>query len=173
MKASGNAGKDERLRALVASAGESGNVRVVTENLPSSAIRGIIGQSNAYISLHRSEGFGLTVAEAILCGTPVVSTGWSGTADFCDPLNTWNTEYRLIPVADNHPEFANLAHARWADPDPGHASRQLGEIAGNPGRAAERAAKARTFLLRYLAEHTYESALKQLAERTSQCMRRC
>jgi glycosyltransferase involved in cell wall biosynthesis len=163
MKASGDPARDTRLGALVAAANEIGNVRVITENLPSSAIAGIIRQSDTYISLHRSEGFGLTVAEAILGGTPVVSTGWSGTADFCDPQNTWNTEYALIPVVDSHPEFAALTEARWADASPDHAARQLGEIAENPARAAEKAANARAFLLRYLAEHTYGSALKQLA----------
>lgn len=173
MKASGDPVKDARLAALIASASKIGNVRVVTENLPSSVIAGIIRQSNAYISLHRSEGFGLTVAEAILGGTPVVTTGWSGTADFCDPENTWNTDYTLVPVVDSHPEFAALRDARWADPSADHAARQLGEIAESPGRAAERAAGARDFLLRHLAEHTYEAALKQLAAGQPQCSERC
>jgi glycosyltransferase involved in cell wall biosynthesis len=165
MKASGDPAKDSRLAALLASAGRIGNVRVITENLPRSAIAGIMRQSNAYISLHRSEGFGLTVAEAILGGTPVVSTGWSGTADFCDPGNTWNTEYSLVPVVDSHPEFAGLMAARWADASADHAARQLGEIADNPEQAMERAGRARDFLLRYLAQHTYENALKRLADR--------
>jgi glycosyltransferase involved in cell wall biosynthesis len=163
MKASGNAAKDERLRALVASVSEAGNIRIITDNLPGSVINGIIGQSDAYISLHRSEGFGLTVAEAILAGTPVVSTGWSGTVDFCDPLNTWKTDCTLIPVVDTHPEFAGLKDARWADPSPDHAARQLGEIASNRQEAVKKAAGAREFLLRYLADNTYEKALRQLA----------
>ena len=163
MKASGKPKSDPRLRALLAAAGEIGNVRVITDNLPSSAINGIIRQSDAYISLHRSEGFGLTVAEAILGGTPVVSTGWSGTVDFCDPDNTWNTDYTLIPVVDTHPEFAGLTDARWADPSADHAARQLGEIAGNREKTAEKAGKAREYLLRYLAAHTYGKALQQLA----------
>ena len=163
MKASGNPAKDERLAALVRAAGEIGNIRVITENLPSSAISGIIAQSNAYISLHRSEGFGLTVAEAILSGTPVVSTGWSGTVDFCDPQNTWNTDYSLIPVVDSHPEFAGLRNARWADASADHAARQLADIANDQPAAATKAAGAREFLRRYLAEHTYENALKELA----------
>ena len=162
MKASGNPAKDERLRDLVAAASEAGNIRIITDNLPSSVINGIIRQSNAYISLHRSEGFGLTVAEAILGSTPVVSTGWSGTVDFCDPHNTWNTDYALIPVVDTHPEFVGLRNARWAEASTDHAARQLGEIADAPQAAAEKAANARDFLLRYLADKTYEKALRQL-----------
>jgi glycosyltransferase involved in cell wall biosynthesis len=163
MKASGNPAGDERLRAVVETAAKIGNVRIITENLPSSVIAGIIGQSDVYISLHRSEGFGLTVAEAILAGTPVVSTGWSGTVDFCDPENTWNTSYTLIPVVDTHPEFARLAGARWADPDVDHAARQLAEIAGDAEAAKWRTGRARDFLRRYLAERTYEKALQALA----------
>jgi glycosyltransferase involved in cell wall biosynthesis len=163
MKASGNPVRDEALRALIAAASDIGQVRILTENLPSSAIAGIIGQSDAYISLHRSEGFGLTVAEAILAGTPVVSTGWSGTVDFCDPENTWSTDYRLVPVVDTHPEFASLRDARWADASADHAAQQLAEIAGDPVHARSRAAAARNYLERYLAAHTYGAALAQLA----------
>lgn len=168
MKASGNPARDERLRELVASAQDTGTIRIITDNLPSSAINGIIRQSNAYISLHRSEGFGLTVAEAILGGTPVVSTGWSGTVDFCDPQNTWSADYRLVPVVDTHPEFAGLAGARWADADPDHAARQLADIAGNARQATEKAANARDFLQRYLEQRTYAKALEQLAARPPQ-----
>lgn len=162
MKASGNPARDERLAALIATASQIGQVRIVTENLPSSAINGIIRQSNAYISLHRSEGFGLTVAEAILGGTPVVSTNWSGTVDFCDPQNTWSANCTLVPVVDTHPEFAGLRNARWADPSADHAARQLQDIADSPQRAADKAAGARDFLLRYLADRTYEKALQQI-----------
>jgi glycosyltransferase involved in cell wall biosynthesis len=163
MKASGNPARDESLRAVIAAAADIGQVRILTENLPSSAIAGIIGQSDAYISLHRSEGFGLTVAEAILAGTPVISTGWSGTVDFCDPENTWSTDYRLIPVIDSHPEFASLRDARWADASADHAAQQLAEIAGDPVHARQRAAAARGFLQRYLAANTYGAALERLA----------
>jgi glycosyltransferase involved in cell wall biosynthesis len=166
MKASGNPERDDRLRALVASAAEADNIRIVTDNLPSSAINGIICQSDAYISLHRSEGFGLTVAEAILGGTPVVSTGWSGTADFCDPDNTWTVDCSLIPVVDTHPEFAGLGNARWADPSADHAARMLRAIADDPQAARQKAAKARDFLVRYLSERTYDKALKQLSAGT-------
>ena len=68
-------------------------------------------------------------------------------------------------MVDTHPEFAGLKNARWADPSADHAARQLQEIADNPQKTAEKAANARDFLLRYLAEHTYEKALKQLADR--------
>jgi glycosyltransferase involved in cell wall biosynthesis len=163
MKANGNPDRDEGLRNLIAKAGNIGNVRVVTDLMPSSHVNGIIAASDAYISLHRSEGFGLTVAEAILAGTPVISTNWSGTVDFCDPDNVWNINFKLIPVVDDHPEFIGLGNAVWADADADHAATQLRDIAGNPESAARRAAAAKDYLQRYLAERTYGKALARIA----------
>ncbi|AIC29429.1 glycosyltransferase family 1 protein [Rhizobium etli bv. mimosae str. IE4771] len=163
MKASGDVNKDEGLRELVASVAGDSRIRVVTDRLSNADINGLMRSSDAYLSLHRSEGFGLTVAEAIMQRTPVISTAWSATADFCDPDNTWLVDSPLIPVVDTHPEFAGLAGAVWADPSPDAAAAQLQDIFRAPERAREKAEKAREFLLRYLGENSYEKALQTLA----------
>lgn len=163
MKASGDVNKDEALSALVASVAGDARIRIVTDRLSNADINGIIRSSNAYLSLHRSEGFGLTVAEAIMQGTPVVSTAWSGTADFCDPGNSWLVPSPLIPVADTHPEFAGLEGAVWADPSAEAAAAHLTDIFRAPELARGKVEKAREFLLHYLAENSYERALQTLA----------
>ncbi|MDO3432657.1 glycosyltransferase family 4 protein [Rhizobium sp. CBN3] len=163
MKASGDIGKDQGLREVIASVAGDSRIRIVTDKLSNAEISGLIRSSNAYLSLHRSEGFGLTVAEAIMHCTPVISTAWSGTEDFCDPENSWLVASPLIPVVDSHPEFAGLPGAVWADPSPEIAAAHLGDIFRAPERAREKAGKARAFLLRYLAENSYEKALQKLA----------
>lgn len=163
MKASGDLNKDEGLRELVASVAGNSRIRIVTDRLSNADINGLIRSSQAYLSLHRSEGFGLTVAEAIMQRTPVISTAWSGTADFCDPGNSWLVASPLIPVVDTHPEFAGLEGAVWADPSPAEAAGHLREIFRAPELAREKAEKSREFLLRYLAENSYEKALQTLA----------
>ncbi|MBB4191125.1 glycosyltransferase involved in cell wall biosynthesis [Rhizobium aethiopicum] len=163
MKASGDIDKDQGLRDVIASVAGNSRIRIITDKLSDAEINGLIRSSNAYLSLHRSEGFGLTVAEAIMQHTPVVSTAWSGTEDFCDPDNTWLVDTPLIPVVDTHPEFAGLESAVWADPSPEIAAAHLGDIFRAPERAREKAGKAREFLLRYLAENSYEKALQKLA----------
>ncbi len=163
MKASGNPARDETLRILMQSVEGDPNIRIVTDNLTSSEINGIIRDSNAYLSLHRSEGFGLTVAEAIMHRTPVISTGWSGTADFCDPDNTWLVEPSLIPVVDSHPEFADLKDAVWADPSPAAAAAHLKRIHSDTDGARRKAEGARDYLMRHLAEHSYDKALSRLS----------
>ncbi|TCS02304.1 glycosyltransferase involved in cell wall biosynthesis [Rhizobium sp. BK418] len=163
MKASGSPARDEALRRLMQSVEGDRNIRVITDNLASSEINGIIKESNVYLSLHRSEGFGLTVAEAIMHRTPVVSTAWSGTADFCDPDNTWLVEPLLIPVVDDHPEFADLKDAVWADPSPVAAAALLKGIYSDREAAKRKAEGARDYLLRHLAEHSYDKALLRLS----------
>jgi len=163
MKASGNIDRDEGLRELIASVAGNPRIKIVTDRLSDADINGLIRCSDAYLSLHRSEGFGLTVAEAIMQRTPVISTAWSGTVDFCDPDNSWLVASPLIPVVDTHPEFAGLAGAVWADPSPEAAAAHLRDIFLAPQRAREKAEKAREFLLRYLAENSYEKALQRLS----------
>jgi glycosyltransferase involved in cell wall biosynthesis len=165
MKGSGDPATDAGLAALFRAAAGNSRIKIVTEKLTSGEINGLIRDSDAYISLHRSEGFGLTLAEAIMHRTPVVTTAWSGTVDFCDPENTWNVEPSLIPVVDTHPEFASLTGAVWADPSPETAAEHLLAIYTDRPGARAKAENARSFLLRYLAANTYEKALETLASR--------
>jgi glycosyltransferase involved in cell wall biosynthesis len=78
-------------------------------------VRGLMAHADCYVSLHRSEGFGLTIAEAMALGTPVIATGHSGNMDFMTPDNSipvpW-TLTRVGPGADPYP-----AAALWAEPD--------------------------------------------------------
>ncbi len=162
MKASGSPARDEVLRTLMRSVEGDPAIRIVTDNLASSEISGIIRESDVYLSLHRSEGFGLTVAEAIMHRTPVISTGWSGTSDFCDPDNTWLVAPSLIPVVDDHPEFADLKNAVWADPSPQAAALHLKSIHSDRDGAKRKAERARDYLMHHLAEYSYDKALSKL-----------
>ena len=163
MKGSGDPAKDAGLAALYRSAEGDPRIKIVVDRLAASEVTGLIRDSDAYISLHRSEGFGLTVAEAIIHRTPVVTTGWSGTVDFCDPDNTWNVEPSLVPVVDTHPEFASLTDAVWADPSPEIAAGYLMEIYSDKEAARTKAEHAREFLLQYLQANSYGKAFEALA----------
>jgi glycosyltransferase involved in cell wall biosynthesis len=75
---------------------------------------------DAYVSLHRSEGFGLTCAEAMALGMPVVASAYSGNLDFMDDANSL-----LVPapvIETDRPYGAYPAGSRWGDPDVGAAA---------------------------------------------------
>lgn len=71
--------------------------------------------ADAYISLHRSEGFGLGMAESMAAGVPVIATGWSGNMDFMHAENSFPVSYQLVPVAEG--EYPDSDGKDWADPD--------------------------------------------------------
>ena len=123
----------------------------------------LLAEADAHLSLHRSEGFGLVIAEAMLRGTPVVATAWSGNLDFCPPDFTYPVPARLVPVADDHPDFRGLAgRAHWADPDIDAAAAHLRTIYADRDAARRRAEAARASLEAYLAAHGYDQALGRL-----------
>ena len=69
---------------------------------------------DCYVSLHRSEGFGLTIAEAMLTGKPVITTGYSGNLDFTTDQNSLLVDYELVPAQMNYPYAKD---EMWAEPD--------------------------------------------------------
>ena len=96
---------------------------------------------DAYVSLHRAEGFGLALAEAMLAGKPVIATGWSGNMQFMDETNSCLVGYQLVPIART--SYPHAEGQRWAEPDLDDAARwmanlvadrALGERIGEAGR---------------------------------------
>src|SRR5258707_185253 len=71
--------------------------------------------SDCYVSLHRSEGLGLPMIEAMLLGKPVIATAYSGNMDFMDRENSLLVPYRLTTLDRDFPPYAK--GMRWADPD--------------------------------------------------------
>lgn len=74
----------------------------------------LVGAVDCYASLHRAEGLGLTMAEAMAAGTPVVATGYSGNLDFMDDRSALLVPYELVEVG---PGRHYPAHGHWASPD--------------------------------------------------------
>jgi glycosyltransferase involved in cell wall biosynthesis len=70
---------------------------------------------DCYVSLHRSEGLGLTIASAMGAGTPVIATGWSGNLEFMDDRNSVLVPYELVEVGPGCDPYAS--DAIWAEPD--------------------------------------------------------
>lgn len=126
-------------------------------------IAGLIAASDVYISLHRSEGFGLTLAEAMLLGTPVVATGWSGNTDFCTPENSFPVDYTLIPIGKPAAPFSDLSGGIWAEPDIGHAARILRGIYDDPREAQRKSSLCLADANQYFSQPGYITALEKLA----------
>jgi glycosyltransferase involved in cell wall biosynthesis len=92
-------------------------------------IRGLIRSADCYISLHRAEGLGLGLAEAMYMGKPTIATGYSGNLEFMDGNNSILVPYNLIPVAWG--DYPNAFGAKWADPDIKIAAQKMKELVVN------------------------------------------
>ena len=129
-------------------AASGGNVRLDVADLSRSDNQALIACSDIVLSLHRSEGFGLLPAEAMLLGKPVVATDWSATAEFLDAGCGMPVPARLVPVADPRGVYA-APGAQWAEPDVAAAAAALERLAADPalrarlGAAAQAAATTR------------------------------
>lgn len=112
------------------------NIRIDTREMPGAERHALTAAADIVLSLHRSEGFGLVPAEAMLLGRPVVATGWSGNMEFMDAASAALVPFRLIPARDPRGVF-EAPGAVWADPDIGAAAAALRHLADDPaGRAA-------------------------------------
>lgn len=149
-----------RLRATV---GAAGNVEVVDAVWSEARLLDAMRSADAYASLHRSEGFGLTLAEAIMAETPVVATNWSGNTDFCRPELCYPVDYDLVPFGDDSADYDQIADARWAEASVEHAAEQLRRVRGEPAEARRRAKLLKADLLAYLGTRTYHDAVSFLA----------
>jgi glycosyltransferase involved in cell wall biosynthesis len=93
----------------------------------------LIQNSQVYLSLHRSEGFGRPIAEAMLLGTPVIGTGWSGSSDFLNEDTAFPIRYKLRPVGPTEYPFAA---GEWAEPDIDHAANVMRHLYQHGGASS-------------------------------------
>ncbi|SMD21625.1 FkbM family methyltransferase [Lentzea albidocapillata] len=133
----------ERLRVLASS---DPRIELLERYLTVQELHDLYANSTAYVSLHRSEGFGLTVAEAMARALPVISTDYSSTTEFFDSRVGWPIPYELTEVGKGN--FPYHETAVWADPDLDAAAQAMREIADDPAEARRRGLAAREYILR-------------------------
>lgn len=107
------------------------NIKLITDRYTREDIFSLINTCDVLLSLHRSEGFGLVLAEAMALGKPVVATGFSGNLDFMTPENSCLVSYKLIPVED-HQLGMSASEGTWAEPDISEASLHLQKLQAAP-----------------------------------------
>jgi len=126
----------QRLHRLIAARPD---IRLVTEHFRDRDMAAFISAFDILISLHRSEGFGLTLAEAMAAGVAVIATGWSGNTDFMTADNAWPVASARIPVHDPGGPYAGLDRDPdqvWAEPEIDAAARALSELTASPALRA-------------------------------------
>lgn len=131
-------GLEKRLAELAAGL----PVTLLTQPLSRSGMNALTAGCDAYVSLHRSEGLGLPLIEAMYLGKPVVATGYGGVTDFLDEETGWVVRHGLTALEAAQGPYP--AGAVWADPDVEHAADLMLELANAaPASLADRIEAAR------------------------------
>lgn len=126
--------RSEREQLLSACRGRS-DIHLIEDYLDADAVRSLITHCAAYVSLHRAEGLGLTMSEAMSAGRPVIATGYSGNLDFMTADNSLLVGYAPVEIPASARPYG--PPTRWAEPDLAEAARRLRWVHENPAAAAE------------------------------------
>ncbi len=96
----------------------------------------LLARADCYVSLHRAEGLGLTMAEAMGLAIPVIATGWSGNLDFMTADNSYLVSSELVPIGPEVEVYAGLGC--WAQPSVEHAAELMRSVVTDPAAATAR-----------------------------------
>ena len=117
---------------------DDARIVVVNETLGYEDLLKLKSGCDCYVSLHKSEGWGFGMIEAMNLGVPVICTAYSGNMEFCTPQTAWLVDYTLAPLGPDDYIFVREGQS-WAEPDVADAARQMRAVHGD---AAGRQAKA-------------------------------
>jgi glycosyltransferase involved in cell wall biosynthesis len=115
-------------REVVAACADAPNIRIIDVEMTRTEVWGLMRLCNAFVSLHRAEGVGLSLLEAMRLGRPVIATGWSGNMDFMDADSALLVGCRMVPARDERGTYG-AARAEWAEPDLEEAAAGLRRLA--------------------------------------------
>ena len=117
------------------------NIKILDERLAKADVYTLMASCDCYTSLHRSEGLGLTMAEAMYLDKPVIATGYSGNMDFMSADNSYPVDYKLVDVPPNdYPPFEK--GYVWADPDIDQTAELMRHVSRERQQAREKGLKA-------------------------------
>jgi glycosyltransferase involved in cell wall biosynthesis len=152
-----HAGALKRLKSTI---GDDKRIHLIEKTMSRPEMNGLISATDAFVSLHRSEGFGFGLAEAMLLGKPAIGTDYSGNTDFLTDLTGYPVPYELVPVgAGEYPDHEGQV---WAEADIGVAARYLASIVDDPAEAEARALAGQTFIKTH---HSLAAVGRQMRDR--------
>lgn len=117
-------------------------IHLIEDNIPAAAKNAMVASCDCYVSLHRSEGLGLTMAEAMYFGKPVIATAYSGNLDFMTQANSFLVPTAPVAIGDDAEPYP--PDGEWAEPDLDHAAELMRSVFTDRVAREERGRRAAT-----------------------------
>lgn len=143
--------------ALAAAARRDSRITISHGAWPRADVLALLASVDCYVSLHRSEGFGLGMAEAMTMAKPVIATAYSGNADYLTAETGYPVPYTMQPVG--HDDYPHAAGNAWAEPDVAAAAALMRTVAADPASARAKGLKGQA----YVREHYGPKAIGAMA----------
>jgi glycosyltransferase involved in cell wall biosynthesis len=145
---------------IKAAARKDARIVVIESSVSRDEVLSLIEQSDCYVSLHRSEGFGLGMAEALAFGKPVIGTDFSGATDFLSAETGYPVPFTLRKLTSGE-YFAGEGQS-WAEPDPGAAVEIMRRVFYDRAENARRGAAGKALVE---SRYGYDSVARVVTER--------
>lgn len=144
---------------LLEAAAKGAKIRFINGHLNNDDMMSLMASADAFVSLHRSEGFGLGMAQSMFLGKPVIATAYSGNMEFMTGENSFPVRYRLVELENDYGPYVkgNI----WAEPDMEHAAELMRLVFDRRDLAAARAEIAARDIRERLNPETIGAMLKK------------
>jgi Glycosyl transferases group 1 len=153
------------LAKLKASIAGDLRIHVIERTMSRLEMNGLLQACDAYVSLHRAEGFGLGLAEAMALAKPVVGTAYSGTADFLNRDTGYPVPFTLVPVkAGEYPDHEGQV---WAEPDIDAAAAAMRAIVDQPAQGRRIAQSGQRFIATHYSPARVGALMRERLEALS------
>lgn len=136
------------------------HVYILTQSYSKEEFNSLIRCVNAYVSLHRAEGFGLVMAEAMLLGTPVIATAWSANMEFMNEDTACLVDAEVVELGREIPPYHKENH--WAQPNEHQAAQWMRRLRDDEDFAVTQAERARNYMRESM---TYRRAGQRVCDR--------
>ncbi|MEM1169646.1 MAG: glycosyltransferase [Cyanobacteria bacterium P01_H01_bin.35] len=138
------------------------SIKFIDGHLKKEELHGLLNSCDCYVSLHRAEGFGLTMAETMFYGKPVITTGYSSNIEFMNVGNSFLVKYKLVKIVnDAGPYFRGSI---WAEPDVDHAAYLMRYVFNNYDQAKKVGARAAKEVREILSPETIGQRIRNRVE---------
>ncbi len=157
--------KANELLKLAESLGVRDKVLTIDNYITQKDIYGLTNACDVYISLHRGEGFGLGIAEAMSLGKPVIVTDYSASTEFCNSNNSIPVPYETTPFnhnLDDHIDYQFVTTC--AEPDIGYAAEALLKCYSNKEFRLQTGENARQFIAEYFSTENFKKSINTFLE---------